>query len=377
MAGWELIGKLEKKAIINLIDKEKGIFLAHGFDKIRKKYHVREFEKICNKKFGAKHSLCVSSGTAALKIALKAIGVKAGDEVITQSFNFVATIEAILDVGAKPIIANVNKTLNIDPLEVKKLITKKTKAIIPVHMLGVSADMKEIIKIGKKRKIKILEDNCESVGGLYKKKYLGTLGDIGVFSFDFAKMITTGGEGGLILTNNKKFYKYAREYHDHGHENNPKFPRGNDTKSIYGFNYRMSEIQGVIGKIQLKKLDFIINDNKKKYNVLKIILQKKFKIRAIPKNSIPAYDCFIFQVKNKNLRSKIVKLLNRFGFGTKNLPDAIKWHCSYFWSHALGRKQAKKNKKTYDLLSSHIAIPIWQRKTIKNYIEIGKRIKNL
>ena len=171
---------------------ESGILLAHGFDNLRKKYHVREFEKAICEKLNAKYALAVTSGTAAIKIALKAMGVKRGDEVITQAFNFIATIEAILDIGAKPIIANVERSLNIDAEDVKKLISNKTKVIIPVHMLGVSADLRRLKQVIGKRKIEILEDNCEAAGGKYNKKYLGTIGKAGVFSFDFVKSITTG-----------------------------------------------------------------------------------------------------------------------------------------------------------------------------------------
>ena len=244
-------------------------------------------------------------------------------------------------------------------------------------MLGVSANMKEILKIAKRKKIKVLEDNCESVGGKYNKKFLGTLSDIGVFSFDFAKMITTGGEGGLVLTNNSQLYKIAKEYHDHGHQNNPKFPRGNDTKSIYGFNYRMTELQAAVGKEQIKKLNYILKDNKKKYLILNTQIKKNFNIRFIPNNSIPAYDCFIFEVRNKSLRSKIIKLLNQNGVGTKNLPDALKWHCSFFWPHALPKKQTQRSKKTFKILSTRIAIPIWQRIPSNQYLKIAKKISNL
>ena len=374
MAGWELLGKEEKKAVNKIFDQEGKVFLAHGYNKLRKRFHVREFEKICSKKFNSKFSVCVSSGTAAIKVALRALGVKRGDEVITQSFNFIATIEAILDIGAEPIITNVDKSLNMDPQDLKKLITKKTKAIIPVHMLGVPARMSEILKIAKKRKIKVLEDNCEAVGAKYRGKFLGTIGDVGVLSFDYGKMITTGGEGGLVLTNNSKFYKISKEYHDHGHENNPKVSRGNDTKTIFGFNYRMTEIQAAIGKEQIKKLNYILQDNKKKYLKLEKILNNFYEIRDIPPFSNPAYDCFIFTVSKKAQREKIVTLLSKMGFGTKNLPDAIKWHCSYFWPHALKKKQQKRSLKTFKILSERIAIPIWQKKTIKDYNILAKKI---
>ena len=158
MPGYELINQKEKNAV-NKLFNEGGVLFAHGFEKLRKKYHVREFEKNCEKYFGVKYCLAVSSGTAALKIVLKAMGVKPGDEVITQAFNFIATIEAILDVGAKPIIANVDTSLNIDIFDLKKLITNKTKVIIPVHMLGVAANLRGVKKIiGKKAKKNFRKD---------------------------------------------------------------------------------------------------------------------------------------------------------------------------------------------------------------------------
>ena len=251
MPGWEIINYKEQKALTDLIKKDGGVLFAHGFDKKRKKYHTREFEKLIAKKFKSRFSLAVSSGTAALKIALKSLGVKQGDEVITQAFNFIATVEAILDTGAKPIIVDIDNTLNMCPKDLKKKISKRTKVIIPVHMLGFPADLEKIIDISMKKGIKIISDNCESMGAKYKK-YINNFVDVEVFSLDFAKTITSG-EGGLILTNNSKIAKFLRDYHDHGHENKI-LPRGRDTASIPGFNYRMTEMQAVMEKFNFKNL---------------------------------------------------------------------------------------------------------------------------
>ena len=135
-------------------------------------------------------------------------------------------------------------------------------------MLGFSADLKEIKRIAKKKRIRILEDNCESIGGKFQKKYLGMHGNVVIFSLYFGKIITTG-EGGLILTNDRKIFDYCKQYHDHGHLNVPTLSRGNDRAKIHGFNYRVTELQGAIGKVQLKKLKTLLSDNKKKYNTLK------------------------------------------------------------------------------------------------------------
>ncbi len=375
MPGFEIINKKEKLAI-NKLFSESGILFAHGFDALRKKYHVREFEAENQKFFKSKYCLAVSSGTAAIKVALKAMGVKSGDHVITQAFNFIATVEAILDCGAKPIIVNVDRTLNMDVNELKKKITKKTKVVIPVHMLGAAANINEIIKICKKNKIKVLEDNCEAVGGKFKNKYLGTIAEVGVFSFDFGKMITTG-EGGLVLTNNPSIYKYAKEYHDHGHENNPRLPRGKDTKSIYGFNYRMTEMQAVIGKEQLKKIKYILKKNYDRFKILEKNLKNKYEIRPNLNNSTPNYDTFIFYCKNLKIKKKILEILQKNKIGTKNLPDAIKWHCTFYWDHALSRKTCEYSKKTKELLNIAIAIPILINKKVSLYEKISKEISFL
>jgi len=375
MPGFEIIGKEEQKAVNNVFN-EGGVLFAHGFDALRKNFHIRQFEKIFCKRFNCRHSLAVSSGTASIKIALKAMGVKPGDEVITQAFNFIATVEAIVDIGAIPIIANVDDSLNISVEDIEKLITSKTKVILPVHMLGVPVEMDSLMKLAKNKKIKVLEDNCESVGAKYNGKFLGTIGDAGALSFDFGKVITTG-EGGMIITNDYKIDKYCREYHDHGHENNPKLPRGKDTRKIYGFNYRMTELQGAIGKVQLNKLNFIIKENKKRYNALLKGLNNKFLLRKIPKGSNIIYDTLILFVKNKNLRNKIVNHLKSKGFGTKNLPDAIEWHCSAYWDHILSKKQVSRSKKTKEKLSTAIAIPVWLKRSLNDYLQLGKSLKNI
>jgi 8-amino-3,8-dideoxy-alpha-D-manno-octulosonate transaminase len=374
MPGFEIINHLELKAI-NSIFKKGGVLFAHGFEKNRKNFHVREFEKKVSTYFKCKHALAVSSGTAAIKIALKALNVKPGDEVITQAFNFIATIEAIIDVGAKPVLVNVDRTLNINIEDLEKKISKKTKVILPVHMLGYACDMKNIKKICKKNKIKLLEDNCESIGGRYNKKLLGTIGDIGILSLDFGKTITTG-EGGLILTNNSKYFNYCKQYHDHGHKNIKNLSRGNDKVSIPGFNYRMTEMQGAIGKVQLKKLNTLLLDNKKKFQIIEKNLTN-FKHREMPINGQSNYDNFIFFIKYKYEKNKILKILKNYKIGTKNLPDAIKWHCSFYWKHIFNKKEIKNFLKTKKILNKAIAIPILFKKSKSFYEKLSFEINKI
>jgi 8-amino-3,8-dideoxy-alpha-D-manno-octulosonate transaminase len=380
MPGFELVGKEERKAVNNLFD-DGGVLFAHGFDNMRSgRYHVREFEKQFANYLGVKYAQAVSSGTAALKVALVALGVKRGDEVITQSFTFVAVAEAIVDVGAKPVFVNIDETLNMDPNELEAAITDRTAAIIPVHMLGVSVEQDKIHKIAKKYKLPVLDDACESLGAEWGNEKLGAQADIATWSFDGGKTITAG-EGGMITTNNKELYLLAKEYHDHGHMNNPNFPRGRDTHKIYGFNYRMTETQAVIAKVQLGKLEYIVKKNKQNYSILEseIASLKGVRLRKIPDKSKSLCDTLIIQLDNKEMANKLVNIMKDKGFGTKNVPDAIQWHFAKYWDHMLHRIELSKNEledsleKSSKILECCVAFPIMV-KTLESEMQLQSKI---
>lgn len=335
MPGFELIGKEEQNAVNEVFEKSNGVLYRYGLDERRQHiFRVNDFEKEIAKKVGVKYAHCVSNGTAALKIALFGLGIKQGDEVITQSFTFIATVEAILELGAIPIITEIDKSLNMDPIDLEKKISKKTKAIIPVHMAGVAAKMDEITAIARKHNIPILEDSAQALGAIYKGKNLGTIGNAGTYSLDIGKVITTG-EGGILVTDDEKVFLKAREYSDHGHEQNPNFPRGEDTRSSWGFNYKMTELQGAIGLAQLKKLGFILQKQREnKYRIKNGIKDiPGIEFREIPNPKGDAGDTLIFFVESREKASRFVKLLSKAGIGTKNLPDAIDWHFTGTWTH--------------------------------------------
>ena len=159
-------------------------------------------------------------------------------------------------------MADIDDTLNLDPDDIEKRISPHTKAVIPVHMCGAPARIDKIMEVAKKHKLLVLEDNAQSAGGSFRGKKLGTFGDMGIFSFDHYKTMTTG-EGGMVLTNSKELYLRADWYHDHGHDHNPKIPRALDGRTILGFNFRMNELQGALGLAQLRKLDRIIAEQRK------------------------------------------------------------------------------------------------------------------
>jgi 8-amino-3,8-dideoxy-alpha-D-manno-octulosonate transaminase len=367
MPGFELIGKEEKEAVDEIFDKG-GVLYRYGLDEKRQYiYRVDEFEKEIAKKVGVQYCHCVCNGTAALKIALFALGVKPGDEVITQSFTFIATVEAILELGAKTVITEIDKSLNMDPVDLEKKITDKTKVIIPVHMAGVPAKMDEIMEIAKKHNIAVLEDSAQAMGGTYKGKYLGTIGEAGIYSLDIGKVITTG-EGGVLATDNKEIYLRAREYSDHGHEQNPDVARGEDTRSYWGFNYKMTEFQGAVGLAQLKKLEYILENQRKYKKQIKEAIEdiRNIEFRELPDPEGDAGDTLIFFVETKEKANKFTKLLSDEGLGTKNLPDAINWHFAGTWDHIFSQYDEYKGKdlnnvwkKSNNLLRRAIAIPIF------------------
>ena len=281
MPGFELWSDKERKEVNDVL--ETGILMRYGFDGPRKGiWKAKELEAAVCQTFGSKYAQLTSSGTAALTTAMGALGIGYGDEVITPSFTFVASFEAILSVGAVPVLVDVDDTLTLAPDAVRKAITPKTKAIMPVHMCGSMADMDALLFICKEYNLLLLEDACQSIGGTYKGKHLGTIGDAGTFSFDFVKTMTCG-EGGVIMTNREDLYIKSDGYTDHGHDHNG-VDRGADLHPFIGYNYRISELHAAVGLAQIKRLDEFLSLQKKNHNQLKNILAQ---IPAISFRRIP------------------------------------------------------------------------------------------
>lgn len=224
--------------------------------------YVEKFEKDFARYIGVKHAVAVCNGTAALHVALAAIGVSIGDEVIVPSFSFVATANCVLYQQAKPAFVDIDSlTYNVNPKEIKRKVTKKTKAIIPVYYAGQPADMDPICEIAERRDIYVIEDAAEAHGALYKAKKAGSLGDMACFSFYPNKNMTTG-EGGMITTNNEELAEKMRMIRSHGQDERYHHV-------MLGYNYRMSDIHAALGLVQLKRLDWVIRmkvDKARYYN---------------------------------------------------------------------------------------------------------------
>ncbi len=290
MPGFEFWGAEERKEVNDVL--ETGILMRYGFDGPRKNiWKANELEAAICDTFKCGHAQLLSSGTAALTTAMAALGIGAGDEVIMPAFTFVASFEAVLSVGAIPVMVDIDETLTLNPEAVRAAITTKTKCIMPVHMCGSMADMDALVSICREHNLILLEDACQSIGGSYKGKMLGTIGHAGTFSFDFVKTITCG-EGGVVMTNSKDIYEKCDGYTDHGHDHKG-VDRGADLHPFIGYNFRISELHAAVGLAQIRKLDKILATQKKNNLQLKNILSQIEEVtyRVVPD---PEGDNFAF-----------------------------------------------------------------------------------
>ena len=334
MPGYEVIGA-EEQAQINDIFARGGVLFRHGFDALRNDcYKVREFESAFAAYMKVPHALAVTSGTAALRVALAALDLRPGDEIITQSFTFVATAEAIIEARATPVCCEVDATLNMDPVDLERRITERTRAVIAVHMLGTPARLREISAVCDRHKLVLIEDAAWGCGGSLDGRALGTWGRMGTYSFDFAKTMTTG-EGGMIVFRDKRDYERAAAWHDHGHENNPAVPRWEDTRSGSGFNYRMNELQGAVGLAQLKKLDDVVLRQRTNRDALWRAISDLPGVTArdMPNGSHETADALVFETASARVARDTRAALVASGLSTKILPEAVTWHFAGTWSH--------------------------------------------
>ena len=281
MPGFEFFGEEERKEVNDVL--QTGILMRYGFDGPRKGiWKSKELEETICKTFDCKYAQLVSSGTAALTTALAALGVGAGDEVIMPAFTFVASFEAVLSVGAVPVLVDIDETLTLNPDAVKKAITSKTKCVMPVHMCGSMADLDALVKICKENNLLLLEDACQSIGASYKGKHLGTIGNAGTFSFDFVKTVTCA-EGGAVITNDESIYIKSDGYSDHGHDHKG-VDRGADLHPFIGYNFRISELHAAVGLAQFRKLEKFLEIQRRNHQQLKNILSQipEVSFRSIP-----------------------------------------------------------------------------------------------
>ncbi len=271
MPGFELFGDAERQQVNEVL--QTGVLMRYNFDAARKNiWKAKELEQEISAKIGAKYVQLASSGTTALITAMNAAGIGAGDEIIMPTFTFVASFEAVLAVGAVPVLVDIDESLTLCPLAIEKSITPRTKAIMPVHMCGAMALMDEIMEIARKHIIMVLEDACQAIGATYKGKYVGTIGAMGCYSFDYVKTVTCG-EGGAVFTNDENYYLKTDQFTDHGHDHIGN-DRGAENHPFLGLNYRISELNAAVGLAQWRRLDEFLQLQRKNHTILKNELAK-------------------------------------------------------------------------------------------------------
>lgn len=346
MPGFEIFGDEERKQVNDVL--ESGILMRYGFDGMRNgHWKAKEFETTFAEKMGSEYCQLVSSGTSALTTALASAGVGAGDEVIMPSFTFVASFESILALGAIPVLVDIDKTLTLDPASVEAAITSKTKCVMPVHMCGSMADLDALQAICTKHNLLLLEDACQALGGTYKGKQLGSIGDLGCFSFDFVKTITCG-EGGAVITNNKDYYVNSDQYQDHGHDHVGN-DRGAETHPAMGYNYRISELHAAVGVAQLGKLEAIIDIQKRNYTIVRSALEtiEGVTFREVPEGGEENYSFVSFFLPNEELAKKAHKALGDGGVDANFYWYTNNWHYINGWEHL-------RNIKTFGNVTSEV-----------------------
>ena len=299
--------------------------------------YVRKFEKALAKYHKVKYCVATSGCTSALHLAIKSLNIGKGDEVICPDLTFIAPANMIVLSGAKLKLVDINpETLAIDHKQIEKKITRRTKAIMVVHQFGHSADMDPIMKIARKYNLRVIEDNAESIGGTYKGKKLGTIGDVATLSFYANKIITTG-EGGAVLTNSKKIVEKCYVLRDHG------MSRTSDPIKRYihldlGFNYRMTNMQAAVGFSQLE----IINKVLKKRNTQMLLYKKhlsqinEIKIRSFKNWCSPVHWLTTISILKKNSRNKLIQFLLKSGVDARPMVNPV--HQAQHFKHFFNDK---------------------------------------
>ena len=308
--GPQFFDKKEEQALMEVLES-RSPFRYWGPGQPTKVLH---FEEGFAKHMGAKFALGVTSGTAALDCAVAGLGIGPGDEVIVPAYTWWSDYTCVVHAGALPVFADIDSTLNIDPADFQRKITPRTKAVIAVHLLGGPCDMDPIMEIARKNKVAVLEDCAQCVGGSYRGKKLGSIGDVGIYSFQVNKMITSG-EGGALVTSDPVIYERAVRFHDMGAIRRPFLDRVGSSRmqTFAGENFRMSEFTGAVLGAQLSKLNSMIAQLRRNsepiYNGIKDLTGIGLRHRPDPEGDI-GYGVF-FEMKDKSARDRCIQELRK------------------------------------------------------------------
>ncbi len=343
------VGKEEKEALNAVIDSK---YLAEG-------PVAREFEKLFADFVKTKHAIVTSNGTTALHLAIEALGIKPGDEVITTPFTFIASSNSILFNGAIPIFADIDsETYNIDPEKIKEKITNKTKAIMPVHIFGNPCDMKSIVEIADEHDLLIIEDACQSHGAYFDGKHTGTIGNVGCFSFYASKNLPFG-EGGAIVTDNEELKDNILCIRNHG-----RTPKGGYYHTRIGYNYRTSNIHAAIGVEQMKKLPKMLEARERNANMLIKELKDLdgFALQKIYNKAKHGWYIAAGRTDRKDLPvTKVIEKLNEADIGSRQIYSIPSY-----------KQPAYTNINDYYYWAKYVKFPDYSKTSCPNAERIGE-----
>lgn len=328
----EFFGAAERAEINDVL--ETGILFRYNHEAQRNNiYKAREFEAEVAKLVGATYAHAVSSGSTAVLCALAAAGIGAGDEVIVPPFTYIATVEAVLMVGALPVFADIDETICLSAEGIRKAITPRTKAICLVHMCGQMADMEAIMDVVNEHNLVLVEDAGQAMGASYKGVSTGLWGKTGAYSFDFFK-IATAGEGGIMVTNDEVAYKHADSYSDHGHDHIGS-NRGMEQHPVLGFNYRISELHAAIGLVQTRRVPEIIqNNNAHKRQLMAVLGQVPgVSFARIPDADGDSATFLNILMSDTDTAQRVVNEMNTAGIGGFNYWFTNMYHFINQWDH--------------------------------------------
>ena len=337
MPGFELFGDAERKEVQDVLNS--GVLMRYGFDGLRQgHWKAKDLETAIEKRFAVQHAQLLSSGTAAVSMALAASGVGAGDEAIMPCFTFVASFEAILMLGATPVVVDIDDTLTLDIEAVESAITPKTTAIMPVHMCGSMANLHALKSICNAHNLLLIEDACQAIGGTYKGQALGTIGDLGCFSFDFVKTVTCG-EGGVVITNDPKYAKHLDHFSDHGHDHIGN-DRGAENHPFLGYNFRISELNAAVGLAQFRRIDEFLALQKKHYKILRGALEPLDGVtfRSVPEGGEESYAFLNFFLEDLETARAVNQAFKANGLDVCFHYYDNNWHYIRKWDHLKMKK---------------------------------------
>jgi len=331
---------------------------------------IEQFEILLAKYLNRKFCVVFNSGTSALHASLLSLGIKSNDEVIVPSFTFIATVNSVLMVNAKPKFVDIEEeTLGLNPNLLESSITSKTKAIIPIHYAGLPCKIDEIQRISKKHNIPLIEDAAESFGSKIKNKKVGTFGDLSILSFAGNKVLTTG-EGGAVLTNSKSLFDKLKLIRSHGRKDLSNYFLSSDSPKYVslGYNWRMSSMTAALGVSQLNKLDKLISlrQNKAKFYHEKLKNIDQIQLPNIPSNFTHVFQLYSIILSTNKIRNDLKNYLTKKGIMTKTFFDPI--HETPFYKKNF--KHKTHLPKTMDISKRILSLPIYPTMTKEelNYV---------